>query len=148
MPAPGGHDEMRRVGLDGPSVVLPAGAVQTLALALHELATNAVKYGALAGPQGRLDVSWQLQAAPDKVNGGRLHLAWVERGVSVMQDGASMRRGYGRELIEMALPYELDARTQLEFTANGVRCVIELPLPAGDASQQGKARRSNGPVLA
>jgi two-component sensor histidine kinase len=102
--------------------------VQTLALGLHELATNAVKYGALSRPEGRLAVRWSLT---DGDNGERrLRVEWRESGVpvSLPPDGQPLRQGYGRELIEQALPYQLSAETVYELTPEGVRCTITLPI--------------------
>ena len=116
-----------RVTLEGPSGVrLPSSTVQTFALALHELATNAMKYGALAQPSGHLAVRWHLvrdQAGP------RLHVTWVETGVAMPDpSSAPQGSGYGRELIERALPYQLGAETSYELAADGVRCTIVLPV--------------------
>lgn len=113
------------VRIAGPDVMLPTAAVQTLALALHELATNAVKYGAIGQPQGQLDVSWRMEelaAGPRQ-----LVLEWAETGVA-MPDIAAARKGYGSELIERALPYQLQAETRLDFRDDGVHCMIAVPL--------------------
>jgi PAS domain S-box-containing protein len=122
-----------RVTVDGPPVALPGEGVQAVALALHELATNAVKYGAIAQPAGRLSVSWRVE---DGEGGPRLHIAWKESGVS-MPDGPPARRGYGSELITRALPYQMQAETALEFTPDGVRCRITLPADAFRAGEAG-----------
>lgn len=116
--------EGERVSLAGPAVTLRNAAVQTLALALHELATNARKHGALAGPTGRLAIRWSVlaDAGPD-----RLRLDWTETGVAPA-DRSGTRMGYGRELIERALPYSLGARTGFSLESDGLRCFIELPL--------------------
>ena len=114
----------RRVQVAGPEVRLRNSFVQTLALALHELATNARKYGALAGRQGHLHVSWRVH---EKGARPHLFLEWVETGIEV-QNPAERSRGYGRELIERALPYALGARTSYELGERFVRCTIELPL--------------------
>lgn len=114
-----------RAEIAGPSVELEPIAAQALALALHELATNAVKYGALHQPQGKLSVAWKV----DKDQGQpRLVLEWLETAVIMPPPSSSGRKGYGRELIERALPYQLNATTHLEFTPHGVRCTIEMPL--------------------
>lgn len=126
--AHGAEPNGERMSLDGPAVELPRRTVQTLALAVHELATNAVKYGALSTPSGRLSVSWAV-GNESGGSGRRLVLDWRENGVLTLAGRAEpRRRGYGRELIEEALPYELDAATRLDFTEEGVRCEIELPL--------------------
>ncbi|HEX4891895.1 MAG TPA: PAS domain S-box protein [Hyphomicrobiaceae bacterium] len=111
-------DQDQRVDISGSAIRLHEKAAETMALALHELATNAVKYGALGKPAGRLRVSWTTRQ-------GWLLLEWTESGVEGL--GASARRGYGRELIEVALPFALGARTRLEFPGDGLYCRIELP---------------------
>ena len=117
-------DDQTRV--EGPAVELPGDQVQPVAMALHELATNAVKYGALAGGPGRLSVTWRVE---QEGGGARLVIDWRESGVP-MPGGPPARRGYGTELITAALPYQLDADTALEFTPDGVRCRIILPAGA------------------
>jgi two-component system, chemotaxis family, CheB/CheR fusion protein len=116
-----------RVTLDGPpGVLLRSSTVQILAMAIHELATNAMKYGALAQPKGRLTVRWRLEP-PRLGERQRLRVEWVESGVS-MPPQTEIRGGAGRELIERALPYQLDAMTSYDLGADGVRCVITLPV--------------------
>ena len=116
-----------RLALDGPEVGLRKSTVQTLALALHELATNARKYGALAARDGRLRVTWRVRGADGQ--GRRLRLEWVEEGSPRPGDrDAAPTGGYGRRLIEEALPYALDARTSYVLDGAGVRCTIDLPL--------------------
>lgn len=134
-----GQDHGPQVDLHGPAGLrLRSSQVQTLALGLHELATNALKYGALSHPEGRLDVGWSLIPGPDGQR--RLRVDWRERngtdaGLSPGNPGEEAtdgtpprRRGYGRELIEQALPYQLGAETTYELTPEGVRCTITLPL--------------------
>ncbi|MCW6511587.1 chemotaxis protein CheB [Lichenifustis flavocetrariae] len=117
-----------RIKLQGPEVQLRNANVQTLALGLHELATNATKYGALATDHGRLTVSWTTYEDP--VSGRRLQLHWVEHGIVQPRESVDALRegGYGRELIERALPYALGARTSFELGDDVVRCSIDLPL--------------------
>ena len=121
-----------RVTLDGPAdVPLRSATVQTLALAIHELSTNAVKYGALsatAPPSAHLTVRWHVER-PNTDDPPVLHVDWREDGVVTPQVGAPARGGgYGRELIERALPYQLGAKTTYEVGADGVRCTIEMPI--------------------
>jgi two-component sensor histidine kinase len=106
-------------------VILRASAAQALSLALHELATNALKYGALAQPDGRLWIAWQQNQRGDKPV---LELEWHESGVKMTAGPSQSRKGYGRELIERALPYQLRADSRLEFLPEGVRCRITVPL--------------------
>ncbi|WP_336489846.1 PAS domain S-box protein [Methylobacterium nigriterrae] len=125
----GAADLRERIVLEGPRVTLRKGSVQTLALALHELATNAQKYGALGSDQGRLTVRWHDNVTEGE--GRRLALEWVEEGIGGLSEERSpIRRGYGRELIEQALPYVLQARTSYELGATSLRCSIDLPLTA------------------
>ena len=121
-----GDGASEKVVMGGPPIDLPGESVQAVALGLHELATNAVKYGALAQAAGRLSVTWAVEA-----DGGRnrLVLDWRESAVS-MPDGPPTRRGYGSELITKAIPYQLQAETLFEFTGDGVRCRIVLPASA------------------
>jgi PAS domain S-box-containing protein len=122
-----GAQNDHRIEIEGPPVNLPKDAVQILLLALHELGTNALKHGALAAKKGRLAVKWRL-----KQNGGNspvLVLDWTESGVDLRgRDVTRPRRGYGRELIENALPYQLNAETHFGFSSDGVFCSIKLPL--------------------
>ncbi|WP_294391113.1 PAS domain-containing protein [uncultured Sphingomonas sp.] len=114
------------VTIEGPSVSLPLKVAQTLGLAIHELTTNAVKYGAFAQSQAKLDVRWEINM--DCGEPRSLDLSWIEQGMPAIAIQPS-RRGFGRELIEEALPYQLGADTELEFRGGGVRCWIRLPLP-------------------
>lgn len=117
-----------RVTLDGPErVPLRSGGIQTLALAIHELMTNSLKYGALGQPDARLHIHWWLAPPPTADERGRLHIDWRERGVA-MPAGAADRVGQGRELIEHALPYQLHADTGFTLTDDGVHCTIVLPV--------------------
>ncbi|WP_342165466.1 CheR family methyltransferase [Methylobacterium sp. SD21] len=121
-------DLQERIVLVGPDVRIRKAAVQTFALALHELATNARKYGALSNAHGQLSVTWWTHDSDGQ--GPRLTLEWVETGIDRQHAaaGAALRNGYGRELIENALPYALDATTRYELGEAEVRCLIELPL--------------------
>ena len=118
------------ITLDGPpNLNLRLQSIQPLAMALHELTTNAVKYGALGG-QGRLAIRWWL--APEDDSGDRmLHIEWRESGVTIPAPDAGRRPagqgGQGRELIERALPYQLQARTRFDLTGDGLHCAIVLP---------------------
>lgn len=116
------------VTLDGPKGVrLRSGMVQPLAIALHELTTNAIKYGALKRPNGHLTIRWRLETLRE--SGKRwLHLDWKESGVALLPSGPNLKNtGQGRELIERLLPYQFDARTTYAVEADGVHCTISLP---------------------
>lgn len=117
------HDG-EQVRLGGPQVRLKAKAAETMGLAMHELATNAVKYGALSREGGRIAVTWAVEegrGAP------LLRFRWAESGVSDAVAGPR-RRGFGTELIERTLRYELGATAAIDFAAEGLRCTIDLPL--------------------
>jgi len=122
-----------RVEVSGPQVRIRNSTVQVLALGLHELATNARKYGALSTDQGRLRIGWHVE----QIDGDPcLLLSWIEEravGVAVKRD----RRGYGRELIELALPYSLNAKTRYELDDAGLRCTIALPLAREGPKERG-----------
>lgn len=118
-----------RTTIEGPAGVrLRSSTVQTLAMGLHELATNAVKYGALGQPGGRLSVTWSLDPG-EHDNKPWLHIDWRESGVDMPPVGSTRHgTGQGRELIEKALPYQLGARTAYSLGADGVRCTISIPV--------------------
>jgi two-component sensor histidine kinase len=109
----------------GPNIRLSPRAALALALALHELATNAAKYGALSVPDGRVGVRWKLDS-PDLPS--KLCLAWAEAGGPRVQP--PRRKGFGSRLIERGLSMEIDGKVKLDFNARGVRCRIEVPLTA------------------
>jgi PAS domain S-box-containing protein len=116
----------KQVSIAGPDVRLQSSVVQTFALAIHELATNALKHGALLCG-GRVSVTWTLQT--DASDEPRLRLEWRESGsAAAVYSGKRSQTGYGRELLEHMLPYVLDAETQYEVTAQGAQCTVILPL--------------------
>ena len=103
-------------------VVLKAAAAQAIAMVLHELATNAAKYGALSTPQGQVSVRWRRP-----LNGGapaRLRLEWREEGGPAVT--APDRPGYGTSVIRDLIPYELGGTVEVEFAVGGVCCAIEF----------------------
>lgn len=129
--SPGRNQQVR---LDGPDTIIRNSTAQTFALAVHELSTNAVKYGALSSPDGKLSVRW---AEHDQDGQPWLSLHWRENLPGVLPTPEPERRGYGRELIEQALPAQLGASTDLSFRIDGVDCRIDLPLKhyrKGDAN--------------
>ncbi|HEX6114805.1 MAG TPA: sensor histidine kinase, partial [Geminicoccaceae bacterium] len=106
--------------LEGARLLLPPQVTRVLSLALNELVTNAAKHGALSAPHGRVAVRWHLEEPR------RLVLEWREEGGPPVR--SPRRRGFGRELIERVLSYELDAEVDLQFATDGVRCRIAIPL--------------------
>ena len=115
-----------RVVLRGPEVMLRNRDLQTFALAIHELATNARKHGAFAVPDGYLRVIWRTVADPG--GGERLSLEWLETGIAPAAGaGPPSGGGYGRHLIEQALPYSMGATTSYVIGSDTVRFTIDVP---------------------
>ncbi len=111
-----------RAVLEGPAVMLTPAAVQALSMTLHELATNATKYGALSRPAGRVRVSWALDPGM-----GLLRLRWEERGGPAITAPPS-RRGFGSRVIEATMASQLGGRTERRWEAEGLVCTIDLPV--------------------
>ncbi len=116
------------VTLGGPKgIPLRSRTVQSLAMALHELMTNAIKYGALKQPNAHLTIHWRLETSAESGKSW-LHLDWKESGVEMPPLGAKPEgSGQGRELIERVLPYQFDAQTTFAMEPDGVHCTILLP---------------------
>jgi PAS domain S-box-containing protein len=114
--------EAARVTLGGPDVALSPAAAQALAMALHELATNAVKYGALSVPAGCVAVNWTRPTA------GALSIRWTETGGPLV--AAPSRRGLGTAMLARALSGPLGGRTKLDWRPEGLVCDLELPASA------------------
>jgi PAS domain S-box-containing protein len=113
-----------RVVLRGEDVILRPRAVLTLAMAVHELTTNAAKYGALSVPGGRIEINWQ----PVRAENGRsmLRISWIEQGGPSVAEPE--QRGFGSKLIEGSVAAELGGTARLGFEAQGLRCEIIIPL--------------------
>ena len=96
---------------------------------LHELATNAAKYGALSMPAGRVGISWEIvtsKIAPSKIAGGRsLDLRWNEVGGPPV--GQPARKGFGSRLLDMGAT-QLEGEIDLDYAAAGLRCRLRFPL--------------------
>ena len=110
-------------GISGPPIRFQPKAAETFALAVHELATNAIKYGALSKPTGRVEVSWRVDDASNPI---QLIFDWVERGGPPVAPQA--RKGFGSELLERTLAFEFKGRTTLSFNPAGLQCRIAVPL--------------------
>lgn len=109
--------------LSGPDISLSPKAVEVLTLAFHELATNALKYGGLSVPAGRVTVRWQVT---EKQGAAWLSLDWREEGAPLREP--STRKGFGSELIEMRIPYELKGSAKVTIEAGQAYCHLEIPL--------------------
>ncbi len=114
-----------RFAVSGVDIRLPPRIALALAMAIQELGTNAVKYGALSSDEGRIAIDWSVT---DKKDGPRLTMKWEER------DGPPVaspeRRGFGTRLIERSLAQELNGSVEIDFAPKGVICTINAPLTA------------------
>lgn len=122
-PHAGGENRFR---IEGPGVRLAPSAALAISMAVHELATNAAKYGALSSKEGRVLIEWEIAGeGADRA----LSLRWKE------SDGPPVakpkRKGFGSRLIERALAAELGAEVRVDYDSSGVECTIVAPLPAG-----------------
>ena len=114
------HPEV--VEIDGEPVAITAKQGLGLSLILHELGTNAAKYGALSRSKGRLHVSWQIEEA----SGRRVRLRWQERhGPAVVPPAA---KGFGTRLIQRACEYELEGAVELDYAPSGLSCELVFPV--------------------
>jgi two-component sensor histidine kinase/PAS domain-containing protein len=119
-----GGREGSTFSIRGPAVRLSPRDAQAMAMTLHELATNALKYGALSIPSGRVAVAWRTDRRDDAWH---LRLQWREHGVRIENRPPS--KGFGSRTIEGGLPYILGGSSRLTFHLDGAECVIKFPLP-------------------
>ncbi|MEQ9643235.1 MAG: PAS domain-containing protein [Alphaproteobacteria bacterium] len=116
-------EKTSQLAVSGPKVLLSANATQTLSMAFHELATNAIKYGAFSVPQGRVDIDWSVDEQTDAPT---LRLTWRER------DGPTVappsRHGFGRTVIEENTAIALDADVTLDFAPGGLLARFDIPV--------------------
>ena len=112
-----------RVDIDGPDIRVSPQAALSLAMALHELCTNAVKYGSLSAVGGRVEIVWQVDEAAR-----RFHLTWREHGGPTVE--APARRGFGTRVIEAGFRVQLGGKVEMAFERSGFVCAVEAPLPA------------------
>jgi two-component sensor histidine kinase len=117
------HHGRDRFRFEGPSVRLAPAAVTSMAMALHELSTNAAKYGALSAPQGRVEIRWEIFSADTE---RRLRFRWTEFGGPPVQPPRSP--GFGSRLIERGIAMELKGESRLDYDSAGIVCTIEAPL--------------------
>ncbi|PHY21760.1 sensor histidine kinase [Caulobacter sp. BP25] len=110
--------------VSGPDLKVSPKTAVVMALAFHELAINALKYGALSAPTGHVDVIWTVKPKD------RLHIEWRESGGPLVRP--PKRRGFGSRIVESALPGELAGTVQVDYRPDGLRCAIDAPLSALD----------------
>ncbi|WP_457091813.1 sensor histidine kinase [Microvirga sp. P5_D2] len=115
-----GNDRFR---VWGPALRLSPRMALDLAMALHELATNAVKYGALSNASGTVDLTWEVDVGSTPP---RLKLRWQEHGGPPVE--APSRRGFGTRLIERSLAQDLGGEARIEFARTGVICTVDTPI--------------------
>lgn len=107
------------VTLDGPALGLDARAYSVMALVIHELATNAAKYGALSAEKGKLAVEWRLD------DEGAMQLAWRESGGPKGQ--TPRRQGFGSVLLKRSIPFDLGGESEIDYATDGVRATLRIP---------------------
>jgi PAS domain S-box-containing protein len=138
------HERTPRLFAEGPAVRLAPNQAVSIALALHELGTNAVKYGALGAAGGMVRLTWNL--SQNGLGQRHLNLLWKEEGGPRVQP--SGRRGFGTRLLERAFPQDEKARASLEMAPEGVRYSIALELidePGRPLDPRHEAARRTGP---
>jgi two-component sensor histidine kinase len=111
-----------RFQIDGPNLRLHPKSALALSMALHELATNAVKYGALSNGTGAVQISWMLNGDDPR----RFRLRWAESGGPPVEK--PQRRGFGSRLVERGLAQDLSGEVRLDFERSGLICTIDAPL--------------------
>jgi PAS domain S-box-containing protein len=113
--------EVTKVTMDGPDLRLPPSFALPLGLTLHELATNAIKHGALSVSQGTVEINWQLEQ-------NRLVLAWAESGATCEPGALQSGNGLGLILIRGLIEHQLDGTLNFSVTENGICCTLCLPV--------------------
>jgi PAS domain S-box-containing protein len=115
--APYSENDEKRVRIDGPPFLLEPNAAQAIAVTLHELATNAAKYGALSVPNGRVDLKWSHDAD------GRLHLHWIETGGPKVEEPG--RKGFGGRIVERMIAQQ-SGEARFDWRPEGLVCEITV----------------------
>jgi PAS domain S-box-containing protein len=120
----------QRVTIEGPEILLDPQMAVTLTMAIHELSTNALKYGALSNDTGKVTVQWKTIDHPGSCS--RMHFSWTESGGPAVE--APLKRGFGSRLIERGIASELRGNVKLIFEPGGIVCTIDAPLPQGESN--------------
>ena len=123
-----------RVRLEGPPVRLDATQALAVGLIAHELATNAVKYGALSTPRGHVEVSWSKSHSPREFT-----IRWVERGGPLVT--IPTHRGFGRRLIEKLTAGDLQGALDMRFEPDGLVASLRAPLAAAERTARASSLR-------
>ena len=132
---PYAQDGDHEIELEGPAIELAPNDALSLGLAMHELATNAAKYGALSQPGGKVTAHWKL------ITPGLVRIEWQESGGPPV--APQRGRGFGTDLIERIVAHELKNPVELDFDPAGVRCVLTVPVrrPTEFAMRSSRAGR-------
>jgi PAS domain S-box-containing protein len=124
-----------RVNIEGEALRLPSTIAPSVCMILHELATNAAKYGALSSAKGRVALSWHRELRAGAGGGENdtrspwLHIEWIERGGPHLAGAPAPERcGFGTTFIRETAQHQLHGRADLDFATNGLQCTIKLPL--------------------
>jgi two-component sensor histidine kinase len=112
--------------ITGENIRISPKAALALGIAFHELATNAVKYGAFSNEAGSVLISWTIEPTP---KGNRLILRWQEKGGPPVKRPS--RKGFGSRVIERGLAHELEGTVRLDYAEDGVICTMNFPAPRG-----------------
>jgi two-component sensor histidine kinase/ActR/RegA family two-component response regulator len=135
--APYRNNDSRRVHIEGPSVFLSPEKAQNVALALHELATNSVKYGALSSVTGRLKVKWESKR-------GAVTLSWQEFGGPPVRPPAT--QGFGTKIMNASIKHQIGGSVALNWHQSGLHCTLQIPNDAGGAIQRTGDRKDENLV--
>jgi two-component sensor histidine kinase len=122
------YQQMERVSLDGIDFDLEAEIATTIGMVIHELTTNAAKYGALSSPEGKIDIHWTVETAKERNNESTLALIWQERGGPKIQQQTS--KGFGSTLIERLIVKQFGGSTEFVFAPQGLVFRATLVIPS------------------
>jgi PAS domain S-box-containing protein len=122
--APHRTPEAPRVSISGQAILLPARTVVPLSMALHEMTTNAAKYGALSTRHGQIEITWRVTGDVEK----SVELIWLERGGPTVEARASA--GFGTKLIDRVVSHDLDGKSKIDFDPAGLRWTFAFPVGA------------------
>ena len=124
-------DRRNRITIAGNNMLLSPKTTLAIAIALNELATNSIKYGAFANDEGHVAVNWNVERNPA---GDRLHIHWQERNGPVVPEPT--HQGFGSWVLRRGIAHELDGSVTLDYLPEGVRCLIDIPAPVSHRSIQ------------
>jgi two-component sensor histidine kinase len=124
-------EKLDRITTSGSNILLSPKTTLAIAIALNELATNSIKYGALSNDEGTVELDWHLIKEPA---GDRLSIRWQERNGPIVTPPA--HKGFGTWVLGRGIPHELDGTVTLDYLAQGVMCQIDIPAPSLTRSVQ------------